>query len=261
MSATTFNFIRGIGRAALGPRLVRARGFGLTDIGCVRERNEDAFILVPECGLSVVADGVGGGTHGDLASKMVVSSIRQRFEESKWGQARAATNPETWLLDGVFDAHNAIQAMHGGGHTATTVVATAFVPGGVHVVHVGDSRAYRFRDARLEALTRDHSLLNAYLDAGLLRESQVKAFPYGHVLTQAVGSHVTLEPSSSFYTHQKGDRYLLCSDGLTDLVSVEEISQILQTQPLMSTACAALRDAVYRRGGSDNITVVICEPK
>jgi serine/threonine protein phosphatase PrpC len=261
MSATTFNFIQGIRRAALRPRLGRARGFGLTDIGSVRERNEDAFILVPEHGLAVVADGVGGGIHGDLASRLVVSSISQRFEATEWGQTRAVTTPEHWLLDGVYDAHYELQSMNEGGHVATTVVAAAFVSGGVHIVHVGDSRAYRLRQGLLEPITKDHSLLNAYLDAGLLKGAQAKDFPHSHVLTQAVGSHVALEPSCRFHKHEKGDRYLLCTDGLTDLVSVAEITDILCSHRLMSAACVALRDAAHREGAHDNITTVICEPK
>ena len=161
----------------------------------------------------------------------------------------------------VAAANKAIHQLFSTGKTATTVVAGAFVEGGVHVAHVGDSRAYRLRAGQLEQLTEDHSLLNVYLREGVLTPETAKTFKLRNVLTRGVGHRGEVEVDCSFHMHRPGDRYLFCTDGLTDLLNSEEITAVLLTyQDDDAMAAEALCDAAWDAGGHDNITTVVVRP-
>ncbi len=235
-------------------------GEGATDSGRVREVNEDAYCVDRFLGLVVVADGVGGGERGDIASRMAVETIQHRYDE----EMRSINNTcdeGGWLIGGIEAANQAIHELFSAGRTATTVVAGAFVRGGLHVAHVGDSRAYRFRAGELQPLTRDHSLLNAYLEAGVLDEESAPTFKLRNVLTRGVGHNPLVDVDSSYHAHVPGDRYLFCTDGLTDLISVDEISALMaRFDEDDAIAAEALCDAAWDAGGHDNITAVVVRP-
>lgn len=238
----------------------RLIGDGATDCGRVREVNEDAFDVDPVLGLAVVADGVGGGERGDIASRMAVETVLQCFDQ----HARSAekTGAEhLWLLDGIRAANKAINSLFSTGRTATTVVAGAFVPGGVHVAHVGDSRAFRLRRGELEQLTEDHSLVNVYLREGVLTPQAAKTFRLRNVLTRAVGHQQEVEAAWCFHAHEPGDRYVFCTDGVTDLLEPDEMQAVLNRfHADDALAAEALCDAAWEAGGHDNITAVVVRP-
>ena len=235
-------------------------GDGATDSGRVREVNEDAYCVDSFLGLVVVADGVGGGERGDIASRMAVETVQHRYDE----EMRSTDNSQheaTWLTQGVEAANRAIHGLFSAGRTATTLVAGAFVQGGVHIAHVGDSRAYRYRAGELSALTRDHSLLNAYMDAGVLDAESAVTFKLRNVLTRGVGHLPSVEVECDYHSHQPGDRYVFCTDGLTDLIDSSEIAAILaRFSDDDALAAEALCDAAWDAGGHDNITAVVVRP-
>jgi len=166
-----------------------------------------------------------------------------------------------WLLDGILSANKAIHSLFSTGRTATTVVAGAFVEGGVHVAHVGDSRAYRLRGEELEQLTEDHSLVNAHLRAGVMTPEEACTSPLRSVLTRGVGHQGEVEVDWDFHAHEVGDRYLLCTDGVTDLLSEADIARILLAYPDDDALAAeAVCDSAWDAGGHDNITAVVVRP-
>ena len=235
-------------------------GDGTTDSGRVREINEDAYCIDAFLGLVVVADGVGGGERGDIASRMAVETVQNRYDEAMRGVSEEDAE-DTWLIRGIAAANRAIHSLFAAGKTATTVVAGAFVEGGVHIAHVGDSRALRLRDGELEQLTEDHSLLNTYLKAGVLTPETAATFKLRNVLTRGVGHLPEVEVDCAFHRHAPGDRYVFCTDGLTDLISSDEITEILvRYSDDDALAAEALCDAAWDAGGHDNITAVVVRP-
>ena len=245
-------------REPLAPLLLS--GDGATDSGLVREVNEDAYCIDAFLGLVVVADGVGGGERGDIASRMAVETIQNRYDEGMRGISKQ-DGEDGWLTRSIAAANHAIHSLFAAGKTATTVVAGAFVEGGVHIAHVGDSRALRLRDGELQQLTQDHSLVNSYLAAGVLTPEEARTFKLRNVLTRGVGHLPEVEIDCDFYSHAPGDRYVFCTDGLTDLVSPAEISAVLHRfSDDDALAAEALCDAAWDAGGHDNITAVVVRP-
>jgi len=235
----------------------RLSGDGATDTGRVREVNEDAYCVDPFLGLVVVADGVGGGERGDIASRMAVDTILERYDEQMRGAGPGGME-HRWLVDGIVAANKAIHDLFRTGKTATTVVAGAFVQGGVHVAHVGDSRAFRLRGGELQQLTEDHSLVNTYLKEGVLTREEAASFPLRNVLTRGVGHRDVVEVEWSFHSQEPGDRFLLCTDGVTDLLSDDEMAAVLsEHRDDDALAAEALCDAAWEAGGHDNITAVV----
>lgn len=233
----------------------------LSDPGCVRRRNEDAIaVLASPAGrepgqalLALVADGMGGHQAGDRASQLAVATISRLY-------ASGAGSPERTLLDAFQAANQAIfaeamadPARRGMGTTAT---ALAIVDGLAWLVHVGDSRLYRLRNERLEQLSEDHTMVMAMLRDGLITPEQAKDHPNRHILIRAMGTHAQLEVMSAPVALAVGDTFLLCSDGLHDLVTDEEIrTGLLMHGP--QAACASLVGLARRRGGYDNISVIV----
>ena len=232
----------------------------MTDVGQVREINEDSYAVCANLGLAVVADGVGGGHRGDVASRTVVDTLAAHFERRGRFVFSPGENAPRWLIEAIEEANSAIHHRFGGETSATTVVAAAFIQGGVFVAHAGDSRCYRLRANHLEQLTHDHSLFNEYLKRGLLTEADREAFPLNNVMTRGVGFHENLEVDCAFHQHADGDRYLLCSDGVTDLLSDIEITQTLVQYDDNALAAQALCDQAWEAGGHDNITAVVISP-
>ncbi len=244
---------------------------GFSDVGQQREINEDSFCAMPQFGLYVVADGMGGHKAGDVASQMATESISQFFtdtegEDSTWPFHfdPQCSYEENRLLASVKLANRRIYEasldnldVQGMG---TTVVSCVFAASGetVYIGHVGDSRCYRLRQGKLELMTRDHSLVNDYLQAmPHLTEEQVAALPR-NVITRALGMQESVVVDIQENATEEGDIFLLCSDGLTDLLTDEEIYETLSEN--MSDLNDASRELVTQaniNGGDDNITVVL----
>lgn len=243
---------------------------GRTDVGLERSHNEDAFVLVPDHHVYVVADGMGGHRAGDVASSMAVEQLRSFFEHLGEADQETLVNTPPDLPLGVRDLVSAISAAnrkiyersvksrehHGMG---TTLVALHFIPelGKAYVAHVGDSRCYRIRGTEVTQLTSDHSYYNEYILAMPdLTEEQRAELPR-NIITRALGMHDGVQVDVCEDVYEEGDVYLLCSDGLSGMVNDEEIGEIVAATPSLDDACQALIDFANGNGGDDNITVVL----
>jgi protein phosphatase len=234
----------------------------LTDVGCVRENNEDSYAywepnedaLLEVLGrLAIVADGMGGYEGGQIASQIAVDSVLKAYAKS------AEDDPQTRLLGAFAEAHREIQeqaetlGLNGMGTTCTAAVVAKHQ---LWFAHVGDSRLYLVREGELKRLTKDHTLISRLMDTGMVRAEDVSSHPQKHVLTAAlgVGGETAPDFSSAPISIKAGDVILLCTDGLWGQVSDEEIRQILSSQP-PAKACEVLCDLAKTRGGPDNITL------
>jgi len=231
------------------------RASALTDTGRRRPHNEDTFVCDPP--LFAVADGVGGAQAGEIASRIAAATLEERPAGS------LGTDTLTALI---LEANDRIYTRALGDPEAAgmgTVVTALLVDetaGTVSVGHVGDSRAYRIRDGVLEQLTPDHSLVGELLRAGRLSTEEAEQHPHRSVITRAVGTEPIVEVHTEMLDALPGDLYLICSDGLTDLVRDEVILELIAAaEDDPEVAVQSLVDAANSAGGIDNITVVLFE--
>jgi protein phosphatase len=240
-----------------------------TDPGMVRSHNEDSIAADPAKGLIVLADGMGGYNAGEVASGMattVLTAELQHALEMHWPLCREAGMAEPLahrlFVDQIAKANTSIyqaaqsQPQYAG--MGTTLVAAMFYDNRITVAHIGDSRLYRLRAERLEQLTRDHSLLQEQIDSGMISVEQAKFSQNKNLVTRALGIDPSVEPEVHSYDAQVGDIYLLCSDGLNDMVSDEDIGMTLQTLSAnLRLASQQLVQMANDNGGRDNISVVL----
>ena len=231
------------------------RASALTDTGRRRPHNEDTFVCDPP--LFAVADGVGGAQAGEIASRLAAAALEERPPGS------LGTDTLTALI---LEANNRIytRALGDPGAAGMGTVVTALLVdetgGTVAVGHVGDSRAYRIRDEVLEQLTPDHSLVGELVRAGRLSTEEAEQHPHRSVITRAVGTEPIVEVHTETLHALPGDLYLICSDGLTDLVRDEHILELVSAaEDDPEVAVQSLVDAANSAGGIDNITVVLFE--
>ena len=247
--------------------------YGITDVGLERTNNEDAFHISPLSGLYVVCDGMGGHASGEMASAITVESMVEFITETihqdsfRWPfNSPAATSLETRILDCAVrianrKVHQKAQedARHKG--MGTTMVAVLAGEENMGIIHVGDSRIYRLRDGALEQLTEDHSLLNHYLRTRSMSDEEIANFKGKNVIVRAVGLRDAVDPELGMVDYQVGDMLLLCTDGLTDLVSDEEINAELSSAMSgdLKKACHNLVQKALQAGGKDNVTVLVMQ--
>ncbi|MFY8083314.1 MAG: Stp1/IreP family PP2C-type Ser/Thr phosphatase [Rubrivivax sp.] len=233
------------------------------DVGRARANNEDSVALDSQAQLAVLADGMGGYNAGEVAASMATSLVSSSLVQWLAGHtaptvrelAQAMGRSVNQANRAIFDAAVGNPRYRGMG---TTLVMVVVARGQLVVGHVGDSRAYRLRGRRLQRLTRDHSLLQEQLDAGLITPAQAARSPHRNLVTRALGveAEVTLEAHD--YSLKHDDLLLLCSDGLTDMVDDERICGLLcHTRAGLQDACHALVEAANAAGGRDNISVVL----
>jgi serine/threonine protein phosphatase PrpC len=229
--------------------------------GKVRQQNQDACLLATERGLFAVADGIGGRPAGDVAARMAVDRLpgvlaraRRRAWPGRVGQALGHAVSE---LSGLVRARAASDPSLDG--MGTTLVLALVSGGTAHLAHVGDSRAYLMRAARLRPLTVDHCLAREMARDGLMDSETASAHPFGHALTRALGMPGNVRAEVAQVDLAQGDRLLLCSDGLTKMVAEAEIAALLEARPEPSDACQALVDAANDAGGYDNISAVVVD--
>lgn len=242
--------------------------FGKTDQGKTRTNNEDAFLVNDRLGLYAVADGIGGHEGGEVASRLAVEALSGMLREQFAGSRSAAAfddSPEadqylSSLRDAVALANTKVRqaaaqdpALTGMG---TTLTAVLLRPRTSFFVHVGDSRAYLFRDGTLSQLTDDHSLVAEQMRAGLITPEQARMTPYRHVITRSVGIHPVIHADFGMFELEKNDILLLCTDGLTEMVKNDDIARILSSETPAASAESLIRRA-NDNGGVDNITVVV----
>lgn len=234
-----------------------------TDTGRLRNNNEDAVACEASLGLAVLADGMGGYNAGEVASAMATGTV--------------STALGTWLLSRQdhFNARETALAMRLSVERAnqviyqaaldhsefagmgTTVVVAVFSGARALVGHVGDSRCYRWRDGQLSRLTRDHSLLQEQLDAGLLSAEAARSAPYRNLVTRALGAEAQVALDVGEHVVSPGDLFLLCSDGLTDMLPDDALAHLLKTSSPADDLAQTLVDAANEAGGRDNISVIL----
>ncbi len=244
-----------------------------SDIGLVRDHNEDYIDSDQTLGIVVLADGMGGYQAGEIASEIAVNTIIQEITKPllKLIQHQSHINEHYYqhlkqlLEQAVMTANQVIyqtaeeQAHYHG--MGTTVVAAIFHLGLISIAHVGDSRLYRFRNQQLQQLTIDHSVLQELIDCGFFTPQQARHAPNRNLVTRALGVGQTVIVDVQQYKVDKNDIYLLCSDGLNDMLEDEEIQTILfENNYQLKKAAHALIEAANAKGGEDNISVILVRP-
>jgi protein phosphatase len=237
--------------------------FAAIDKGRARDNNEDSVALDEATALAVLADGMGGYNAGEVASGMATSFIRT--ELGRWLQQTDADIGDAEVrraMDicvdnanrAIFNAANANAQYAGMG---TTLVVAVFRGTRLLIGHVGDSRAYRLRGGRLLQITRDHSLLQEQIDAGLISPEQAAFAVHKNLVTRAVGVEDTVLLETHLHDVLPGDLYLLCSDGLSDMLDDASLAQVLKSHEVLADSGRALIDAANDAGGKDNISLVL----
>jgi PPM family protein phosphatase len=236
---------------------------GLTDVGRVRTNNEDAIAIEADVGLAVLADGMGGYKAGEVASAMATSLVSQRLRDwlsspqSSAGDTLSAVQASVQAANlAIFEAARSRTEYEGMG---TTLVLLLLQDQGAVIGHVGDARAYRLREGQLTPLTRDHSLLQEQVDAGLVSPEWARLATYRNIVTRAVGVEPMVRLDLAEYEALPGDLFLLCSDGLHDMLTDERIATLLRQAPTLPEAAQALVDAANEAGGRDNIAVILAQ--
>lgn len=230
-----------------------------SDVGRVRARNEDLTFIDPQLRWAILADGMGGYHGGDVAARIGVQTTSKALERTYttgWGVAEVSHALSAAAGEANFAVYRA-----GGEDPAlinmgSTLLAACPVGGALVSVHVGDSRLYRLRRDELVRLTRDHTLFQEFIDEGVLSEEDVRLSGARGVLTRALGVHETVEPEVRVHDVAIGDLFLMCSDGLTDMLHEQDIAELLSADTL-EDAADALVLAANARGGRDNISVIL----
>ena len=246
---------------------VELRFSALTDSGKVRSQNEDAIAILPQHGVAILADGMGGYSAGEIASRIAVdvcvAALEQGLQVFNWWRVADRDERLAQLIrDTVVKANIAIndaaqqEPQYAG--MGTTLVVALLHHDRLLLAHLGDSRAYRLRDGCLEQLTRDHSQVQEQVDAGLLSAEQARHAPNRNLVTRALGIAREIDTELHIFNVKSGDIYLLCSDGLSDMVIDAEIKDILYgVGTSLDRASSGLVERANQLGGLDNISVVI----
>ena len=238
---------------------MRRSAFGLSDVGLRREGNEDDFLVEPVLGLFAVADGLGGHAAGEVASRLAVEALRSAFGPG--GPAESAPVPSERLERAVHEANRRIcEEVQGRAERrgmGTTLVAMLVDRERALISHVGDSRAYLWRDGELRRLTSDHSWVNEQVKLGLLSDETAQRHPMRNIVTRALGSRSEVDVETRDEAVRPGDVFLLCSDGLNTMLDDAEIAEALAAHADPAEACRNLVQRANARGGEDNTTVVV----
>jgi len=260
---------------------IRVKLFARTDVGQIREHNEDNFLVAdltrkarglleanrsllvgPHGSLFAVCDGMGGAAAGEIASQLAVDILYERMVEGLEGATPLSRNDLARRLVRaieaaglrIFQEAKVDRTRRGMG---TTVTAAALVDGHLFFAQVGDSRGYLLRQGQLVQLTRDQSLVNQLIEAGQLTEEEAETFEHNNIILQALGTADTVQVDLTYCELQRGDTLLLCSDGLSGMVRFDEIREVMRTTPEPVEACKLLIDRANQAGGHDNVTVIV----
>jgi serine/threonine protein phosphatase PrpC len=262
---------------------IRVKLFARTDVGQIREHNEDNFLVAdltrksrglleanrsgavgPHGSIFAVCDGMGGAAAGEIASQLAVDILYERMVEglqeghplSRDELARRLVRAIEAAGLRIFQEAKVDRTRRGMG---TTVTAAALVDDHLFFAQVGDSRGYLLRQGNLVQLTRDQSLVNQLIEAGQLTEEEAETFEHNNIILQALGTADTVQVDLTFCELRRGDRVLLCSDGLSGMVRFEDIREALRGTPEPIDVCKSLTERANQAGGHDNITVIVAE--
>lgn len=228
----------------------------LSNTGLVRLKNEDNYLVDEALGLLLICDGMGGHNGGDVASRIAVETIEKEYRNS------SITQTGQKLVEALKKANIAIfnqaqkePSLHGMGTTATAAVISEKT---MEIAHIGDSRLYIIRSGSMRKATRDHTLAEQFLADGLLKPEEMRSNPYNHILTRALGVEEDVSIDHYQESLEADDIIMLCSDGLSDLVSEEEMLVVLGDGSLnLNQAAQGLIEKALNYGGSDNITIIL----
>ena len=236
-----------------------------THPGMVRKVNEDSFVVIDSPAVFCVADGMGGYDAGEVASASVVQSIETFYA---FNQNAEVTLPDDFSMEmfnqhplcgSVEFAHQQLQKKMNSRIMGSTFAAVQFEEGGVAVCHVGDSRVYLLHHGTLIQLTRDHSVVSALVENGDITSEQARKHPQRNAILQAVGFSPEIKPDLQHFAVRQGDKLLICSDGVTSMLSDEQITQILITDEDIDRQSQRIIDQTNEAGGKDNITLILIE--
>ena len=243
---------------------------GFTDTGRVRQNNEDSIGYDSVLGLLVLADGMGGHLGGEVASTVsvdtIIQSVQQTLPSIKTGQIDASTgySMESVCIQQAIEQANDVIYKRSSNEAelrgmGTTIVVMLFYDNRFSLAHIGDSRCYRYRGQKMEQITKDHSLLQELIDRGFYTPEEARTSLNKNLVTKALGIDPTISPDLQEELVMKNDVYLLCSDGLTDLVEDEYISlTIKRFSDNLEEAAKQLISKANQNGGKDNISVILC---
>lgn len=251
--------------------MMKIDSYGATDVGKKRSNNEDAFAILDSSRLFMVADGMGGHSSGEIASRLAVEEVSSFFREIE------LTEDSTWpysyddsisfsankLRTAIASANSRIQdyaRKNPRSRGMGTTIVSALVDGNkMTMLHVGDSRAYMLKQGKLTLLTTDHSWVNDQVSHGFITKKEASTHPFRNVITRALGTKDQADPDVQEFQLAGDERVLLCTDGLNSMVDDEKIREVLRTTPLLENAANRLIDLANENGGEDNITVVLLD--
>ena len=226
-----------------------------SDVGLLRDLNEDSMYAGPR--LLAIADGMGGHAAGEVASRVAIESVAPLDEDSPGsdliGSLRAAVETASGYLQDMVAADSALDGM------GTTLTAVLFAGQRLGLVHIGDSRCYLLRDGQLSQVTHDHTFVQHLVDEGRITPEQASTHPQRSMITRSLTGRGELELDLSIREVRVGDRYLLCSDGLSGPVSEETLALTLREAPDAQAACDQLVELALRAGGPDNVSVIVAD--
>lgn len=249
---------------------MQIKSFGITDVGRQRQHNEDAYLVDDGMNLYLVADGMGGHAAGEVASQIAAEAVSEfishtieddgtwphAYDEKVSRNANRLTSALRIANTRVIEAMKRDPRLRGMG---TTVVAGLFDGNQAAIAHVGDSRAYMIRGDQMSRITSDHSWVFEQVRAGMLTEAEAEKHPLRNVITRALGGGNSVVPDVSEVTVESGDYFLFCSDGLTGMVSEDDILRIVTSAGDLEGATRELIVQANEHGGHDNITAVLLQ--
>jgi protein phosphatase len=250
--------LRGCGVLDSDVAIVHITCAGRTDVGIIRSGNEDSYLMIPERGIFLVADGMGGHAAGEVASEMAVRLIARELDSLRGLNDEQVADR---MRNAIRSANAAIfqrtLTEHDKRGMGTTVTALVLFETRFLIGQVGDSRAYLQRDARLTQVTKDHSYVQEQVDAGYLTPEQARTHPYSNVITRCVGANNDVIPDIYVGTVKPGDLFLLASDGLTGMLEDQQLAESLAPEQMPQQQVDRLIEEANRHGGLDNITAIL----
>jgi protein phosphatase len=240
-----------------------------TDCGRRRKENEDALLVNETGGFAVLCDGMGGRSFGEVAARLAVENFSQAIQSGmprhmerleRDEQAAAMVNlVDDWVRGVNERVHAFARENDQYRDMGTTLVCLVQMSHQILVAHVGDSRAYRLRDGKLQQMTEDHSVVAARVKDQLMTAAEARLSSERNIITQAIGTHEQVRPDVKVHASHAGDRWLLCSDGLHDMLQPDELEAIMRAGGPLEQLATKLVDAANAAGGRDNISVVLGE--
>lgn len=235
-----------------------------TDTGLCRSQNEDSFIIEPEIGLFLLSDGMGGHRGGEIASSFVSETLSVRIETGLYQLRSMKSRAVRRFLSKAVTCHNREVHVEGISESGikgmgATLVLCLIQNGRAYIANLGDSRLYRLRNGKLTRLTKDHTVISEMIEQGTASADAAFAHEYSGIITQYMGMEEQADPHVRSFKLKYGDRLLLCSDGLTDMLDDQEIKDIINPANNLDDAVETLVDEANRAGGHDNITTLLIE--